>query len=176
VLEFGITVLEQPVAPRISTVLRSGARANMPIIADEAATTADIPALVRVDGISINSRWAKPARGHPRMVAVARTTLQVMLGCSRSSIAITAAPSWRLREYRRSRWCGTLQRSLQRVPASTAPAALPLVRARRRGDGGAFARVAPHSRFTTDTSIIPEPLRGSVKPGMRVVVPAADVN
>lgn len=94
--EFGVTVLEQPVAPTdLDGFALIRARANLPIIADESCkTAADIPALVgKVDGINIKLAKCGSLREAIRMVAVARTYhLQVMLGCMiESSIAITAA-------------------------------------------------------------------------------------
>lgn len=94
--EFGVTVLEQPVAPTDLdgfAVIRR--RSRIPVIADESCKVAtDIPPLVgKVDGINIKLAKCGSLREAIRMVAVARTHhLQVMLGCMiESSIAITAA-------------------------------------------------------------------------------------
>jgi L-Ala-D/L-Glu epimerase len=94
--EFGVTVLEQPVAPTdYDGFLEVRRRAAIPIIADESCkVAADIPPLVgRVDGINIKLAKCGSLREALRMIAVARThNLQVMLGCMiESSIGITAA-------------------------------------------------------------------------------------
>jgi L-alanine-DL-glutamate epimerase-like enolase superfamily enzyme len=94
--EFGVTVLEQPVAPTdYDGFLEVRRRSAIPIIADESCKVAsDIPPLVgRVDGINIKLAKCGGLREALRMIAVARTHhLQVMLGCMiESSIGITAA-------------------------------------------------------------------------------------
>ncbi len=94
--EYGVTVLEQPVAPTDYDGFAEVRRhARIPIIADESCKVAtDIPPLVgRVDGINIKLAKCGSLREAIRMVAVARAHhLQVMLGCMiESSIAITAA-------------------------------------------------------------------------------------
>jgi L-alanine-DL-glutamate epimerase-like enolase superfamily enzyme len=94
--EYGVTVLEQPVAPTdLDGFLEIRRRAAIPIIADESCRVAsDIPPLVgRVDGINIKLAKCGSLREAIRMIAVARTHhLQVMLGCMiESSIGITAA-------------------------------------------------------------------------------------
>jgi L-Ala-D/L-Glu epimerase len=94
--EYGVTVLEQPVAPSdLDGFAEIRRRSTIPIIADESCkTVADIPALIgRVDGINIKLAKCGSLREAIRMVAVARAhNLQVMLGCMiESSIAITAA-------------------------------------------------------------------------------------
>jgi L-alanine-DL-glutamate epimerase-like enolase superfamily enzyme len=94
--EFGVTVLEQPVAPGDLDGFRLvRARARMPIIADESCvTSADIPALAgRVDGINIKLAKCGSLREALRMVAIARAhQMMVMVGCMiESSLGITAA-------------------------------------------------------------------------------------
>jgi L-alanine-DL-glutamate epimerase-like enolase superfamily enzyme len=94
--EFGVTVLEQPVAPTdYDGFLEIRRRATIPLIADESCRVAtDIPPLVgRVDGINIKLAKCGSLREALRMIAVARThQMQVMLGCMiESSIGITAA-------------------------------------------------------------------------------------
>lgn len=94
--EFGVTVLEQPVARAdldgFSHIRR---HARIPLIADESCHVAtDIPMLAgRVDGINIKLAKTGSLREALRMVAVARAHhLMIMLGCMvESSIAITAA-------------------------------------------------------------------------------------
>ncbi len=94
--EFGVTVLEQPVAPTDIAGLRQVRRAaSMPIMADESCvTSADIPRLVgAVDGINIKLAKCGSLREAQRMIAIARAHhLQVMLGCMiESSVGISAA-------------------------------------------------------------------------------------
>ncbi len=94
--EFGVTVLEQPVAPDDLDGLRQvHRRARIPIIADESCVTAaDIPRLVgRVDGINIKLAKCGSLREALRMIAIARAhQLTVMVGCMiESSLGITAA-------------------------------------------------------------------------------------
>ncbi len=94
--EFGVTVLEQPVAPHDLDGLRHvRAHAQIPIIADESCvTSADIPALVgRVDGINIKLAKCGSLREALRMIAIARAHgMMVMIGCMiESSLGITAA-------------------------------------------------------------------------------------
>lgn len=94
--EFGVTVLEQPVAPAdlegFATIRR---HADIPLIADESCVTStDIPALVgRVDGINIKLAKCGSLREAIRMVHIARAHgLMVMVGCMiESSLGITAA-------------------------------------------------------------------------------------
>ena len=94
--EFGVTVLEQPVAPGDLDGLRQiRSRARIPIIADESCvTSADIPRLVgRVDGINIKLAKCGSLREALRMIAIARAhQMMVMVGCMiESSLGITAA-------------------------------------------------------------------------------------
>jgi len=94
--EFGVTVLEQPVAPGdLDGFLQVRARARMPIIADESCvTSADIPPLAgRVDGINIKLAKCGSLREALRMIAIARAhQMMVMVGCMiESSLGITAA-------------------------------------------------------------------------------------
>ncbi len=94
--EFGVTVLEQPLAPHeLDGLGQIARRADIPIIADESCRTAvDIPPLVgRVDGINIKLAKCGSLREAIRMVAVARAHgMLVMVGCMiESSIGITAA-------------------------------------------------------------------------------------
>lgn len=94
--EFGVTLLEQPVAPRDHEGLgRVRAAATIPVIADESCVTArDIPPLVgKVDGINIKLAKCGSLREALRMIAIARAHhLQVMVGCMiESSLGITAA-------------------------------------------------------------------------------------
>ena len=94
--EFGVTVLEQPLAAEDLDGLAEVKRASrIPVIADESClTTADIPRLVgRVDGINIKLAKCGSLREALRMIAMARAHhLMVMVGCMiESSIAITAA-------------------------------------------------------------------------------------
>lgn len=94
--EFGVTLLEQPVAPRdLDGFARIRRVARIPIIADESCVTAaDIPALVgRVDGINIKLAKCGSLREALRMIAIARAhQMTVMIGCMiESSLGITAA-------------------------------------------------------------------------------------
>lgn len=94
--EFGVTVLEQPVARAdLDGFAQIRRHARIPLIADESCHVAtDIPHLAgRVDGINIKLAKTGSLREALRMVAVARAHhLMVMLGCMvESSIAITAA-------------------------------------------------------------------------------------
>jgi L-alanine-DL-glutamate epimerase-like enolase superfamily enzyme len=94
--EFGVTVLEQPVAPDDLDGLRQVHRhARIPVIADESCVTAaDIPRLVGcVDGINIKLAKCGSLREALRMIAIARAhQLTVMVGCMiESSLGITAA-------------------------------------------------------------------------------------
>ena len=94
--EFGVTVLEQPVAPDDLDGLQHVRRhAAIPVIADESCvTSADIPRLVgRVDGINIKLAKCGSLREALRMIAIARAhQMTVMVGCMiESSLGITAA-------------------------------------------------------------------------------------
>ena len=94
--EFGVTVLEQPVAPDdLDGLSHVRQHARIPIIADESCVTAaDIPRLAgRVDGINIKLAKCGSLREALRMIAVARThQMMVMVGCMiESSLGITAA-------------------------------------------------------------------------------------
>jgi L-alanine-DL-glutamate epimerase-like enolase superfamily enzyme len=94
--EFGVTVLEQPVAPGDLDGLRQiRNQAAIPIIADESCvTSADIPRLAgRVDGINIKLAKCGSLREALRMIAIARAhQMTVMVGCMiESSLGITAA-------------------------------------------------------------------------------------
>jgi len=94
--EFGVTILEQPVARAdLDGFAQIRRHARIPLIADESCHVAtDIPHLAgRVDGINIKLAKTGSLREALRMVAVARAHhLMVMLGCMvESSIAITAA-------------------------------------------------------------------------------------
>jgi L-alanine-DL-glutamate epimerase-like enolase superfamily enzyme len=94
--EFGVTVLEQPVAPGDLDGFRQiRNRARIPIIADESCvTSADIPPLAgRVDGINIKLAKCGSLREALRMIAIARAhQMMVMVGCMiESSLGITAA-------------------------------------------------------------------------------------
>jgi L-Ala-D/L-Glu epimerase len=94
--EFGVTVLEQPLAPHdLDGLAAVTAQADIPVIADESClTTVDIPPLVgKVDGINIKLAKCGGLREALRMIAVARAHgLMVMVGCMiESSIGITAA-------------------------------------------------------------------------------------
>ncbi len=94
--EFGVTVLEQPLAPDdlegLAQVTRSS---RIPVIADESCLTArDIPPLVgKVDGINLKLAKTGSLREALRMIAVARAShLMVMVGCMiETSVGITAA-------------------------------------------------------------------------------------
>lgn len=94
--EFGVTVLEQPLAAHDLDGLAAVSRAaRIPIIADESCLVAtDIPRLAgAVDGINIKLAKCGGLREAIRMIAVARAhSMMVMVGCMiESSIAITAA-------------------------------------------------------------------------------------
>ena len=94
--EFGVTVLEQPVAPDDLDGLRQVRRhARIPLIADESCvTSADIPRLAGcVDGINIKLAKCGSLREALRMIAIARAHgMTVMVGCMiESSLGITAA-------------------------------------------------------------------------------------
>src|SRR5690606_1079392 len=94
--EFGVTLLEQPVAPQDHDGLaRIRSRADIPVIADESCVTSrDIAALVgKVDGINIKLAKCGSLREALRMIAIARAhSMTVMIGCMiESSQGITAA-------------------------------------------------------------------------------------
>lgn len=94
--EFGVTVLEQPVARAdLDGFAQIRRHARIPLIADESCHVAtDIPHLAgRVDGINIKLAKTGSLREAIKMVSVARAHhMMVMLGCMvESSIAITAA-------------------------------------------------------------------------------------
>ena len=94
--EFGVTMLEQPVAPGDLDGLEHVRRhARIPVIADESCvTSADIPRLAgRVDGINIKLAKCGSLREALRMIAIARAhQMTVMVGCMiESSLGITAA-------------------------------------------------------------------------------------
>lgn len=94
--EFGVTVLEQPVAADdLDGLAHIHRHARIPLIADESCvTSADIPRLVgRVDGINIKLAKCGSLREALRMIAIARThQMTVMVGCMiESSLGITAA-------------------------------------------------------------------------------------
>lgn len=94
--EFGVTVLEQPVARAdLDGFAQIRRHARIPLIADESCHVAtDIPHLAgRVDGINIKLAKTGSLREALKMVSVARAHhMMVMLGCMvESSIAITAA-------------------------------------------------------------------------------------
>lgn len=94
--EFGVTVLEQPLAPNdLDGLAVIAAQADIPVIADESClTSVDIPPLVgKVDGINIKLAKCGGLREALRMIAVARAHgLMVMVGCMiESSLGITAA-------------------------------------------------------------------------------------
>ena len=94
--EYGVTVLEQPLAPDDLEGLAEVTRqARIPVIADESCLTgADIPGLVgKVDGINIKLAKTGSLREALRMIALARAHhMVVMVGCMiESSIGITAA-------------------------------------------------------------------------------------
>jgi L-alanine-DL-glutamate epimerase-like enolase superfamily enzyme len=94
--EFGVSLLEQPVAPGdLEGLARVRAAARIPVIADESCVTArDIPALVgKVDGINIKLAKCGSLREALRMIAIARShQMMVMIGCMiESSLGITAA-------------------------------------------------------------------------------------
>jgi L-alanine-DL-glutamate epimerase-like enolase superfamily enzyme len=94
--EFGVTVLEQPVAPDdLDGLAHIHRHARIPLIADESCVTSgDIARLVgRVDGINIKLAKCGSLREALRMIAIARThQMTVMVGCMiESSLGITAA-------------------------------------------------------------------------------------
>jgi L-alanine-DL-glutamate epimerase-like enolase superfamily enzyme len=94
--EFGVTVLEQPLAPEdLDGMAAVTAQSAIPVIADESCvTSADIPLLVgKVDGINIKLAKCGSLREALRMVAIARAHgMMVMVGCMiESSLGITAA-------------------------------------------------------------------------------------
>ena len=94
--EFGVTVLEQPVAPDdLDGLAQVRRHARIPLIADESCvTSADIPQLAgRVDGINIKLAKCGSLREALRMIAIARAHgMMVMVGCMiESSLGITAA-------------------------------------------------------------------------------------
>ncbi|MFN2317864.1 MAG: dipeptide epimerase [Gemmatimonadales bacterium] len=94
--EFGVTVLEQPVARAdLDGFAQIRRHARIPLIADESCHVAtDIPHLAgRVDGVNIKLAKTGSLREALKMVSVARAHhMMVMLGCMvESSIAITAA-------------------------------------------------------------------------------------
>ncbi|MGH7524190.1 MAG: dipeptide epimerase [Gemmatimonadales bacterium] len=94
--EFGVTVLEQPVAADdLDGLLHVRRHARIPIIADESCVTSrDIPRVVgRVDGINIKLAKCGSLREALRMIAIARAhQMTVMVGCMiESSLGITAA-------------------------------------------------------------------------------------
>jgi L-alanine-DL-glutamate epimerase-like enolase superfamily enzyme len=94
--EFGVTVLEQPLAAEDLEGLAEVTRhSRIPVIADESCLVAtDIPRLVgKVDGINVKLAKTGSLREALRMIAVARAHhLMVMVGCMiESSIGITAA-------------------------------------------------------------------------------------
>lgn len=94
--EFGVTLLEQPVAPMDHEGLaRVHREARIPVIADESCVTSrDIAALAgKVDGINIKLAKCGSLREALRMIAIARShSMMVMIGCMiESSLGITAA-------------------------------------------------------------------------------------
>lgn len=94
--EFGVTVLEQPLAAEDLEGLAEVTRhSRIPVIADESCIVAtDIPGLVgKVDGINIKLAKTGSLREALRMIAIARAHhMMVMVGCMiESSIGITAA-------------------------------------------------------------------------------------
>jgi len=94
--EFGVTVLEQPLAPEdLDGLAAITAQSDIPVIADESCVTSlDIPPLVgKVDGINIKLAKCGSLREGLRMIAIARAHgLMVMVGCMiESSLGITAA-------------------------------------------------------------------------------------
>lgn len=94
--EFGVTVLEQPVAPDdLEGLAQVHRHARIPLIADESCvTSADIPRLAGcVDGINIKLAKCGSLREALRMIAIARAQhFTVMVGCMiKSSLGITAA-------------------------------------------------------------------------------------
>lgn len=94
--EYGVTVLEQPLAPEdLDGLARVSRQARIPVVADESClTAADIPRLAGVvDGINIKLAKCGSLREALRMITVARAHgLMVMVGCMiESSLGITAA-------------------------------------------------------------------------------------
>jgi L-alanine-DL-glutamate epimerase-like enolase superfamily enzyme len=94
--EFGVTVLEQPLAPDdLEGLTEVARRATIPVIVDESCrVAADIPPLVgRVDGINIKLAKCGSLREALRMIHLARAHhLMVMVGCMiETSLGITAA-------------------------------------------------------------------------------------
>jgi L-alanine-DL-glutamate epimerase-like enolase superfamily enzyme len=94
--EFGVTLLEQPVAAiDLEGLARVRQQARIPVIADESCVTSrDIAPLVgKVDGINIKLAKCGSLREALRMIAIARShSMMVMIGCMiESSIWITAA-------------------------------------------------------------------------------------
>jgi L-alanine-DL-glutamate epimerase-like enolase superfamily enzyme len=94
--EFGVTILEQPLAPDdIDGLAVVTSQSPIPVIADESCITSDdIPRLVgAVDGINIKLAKCGSLREALRMIAIARAHhLMVMVGCMvESSLGITAA-------------------------------------------------------------------------------------
>lgn len=94
--EFGVTVLEQPLAAEDLEGLAEVTRhSRIPVIADESCIVAtDIPRLVgKVDGINIKLAKTGSLREALRMIAIARAHhMMVMVGCMiESSVGITAA-------------------------------------------------------------------------------------
>lgn len=94
--EFGVTLLEQPVAPTdLEGLARIHRAASIPVIADESCVTSrDIARLVgKVDGINIKLAKCGSLREALRMIAIARShSMMVMVGCMiESSLGITAA-------------------------------------------------------------------------------------
>ncbi len=94
--EFGVTVLEQPLAPHdLEGFALLRRRADIPIIADESClVAADVPALVgKVDGVNIKLAKCGGLREAIRIIHVARANaMMVMVGCMvESSLGITAA-------------------------------------------------------------------------------------
>lgn len=94
--EFGVTILEQPLAPGdLDGLAQLTGMSTIPVIADESCVdSGDIPRLVgAVDGINIKLAKCGGLREALRMIAVARAHhLMVMVGCMvETSLAITAA-------------------------------------------------------------------------------------
>jgi len=94
--EYGVTVLEQPLAREDLDGLAEVRRhSRIPLIVDESClTSADIPRVVgKVDGINIKLAKTGSLREALRMIHIARAHhLMVMVGCMvETSIAITAA-------------------------------------------------------------------------------------
>ena len=94
--EFGVTVLEQPVAAAdLGGLAHVRRHARIPVIADESCVTSlDIPRLAgRVDGINIKLAKCGSLREALRMIPIARAhQMTVMVGCMiESTLGITAA-------------------------------------------------------------------------------------